>query len=89
MTIRPSRIFSVAAAMLLLGACIPSAETPADASAGELSARVKQDNVRNMFHAWLLDIADSNGKQGSDSPVRNSTLKLVGKLAPAGRRDRK
>ncbi len=42
MTIPPSRIFSVAAAMLLLGACIPSAETPADASGGELSARVKQ-----------------------------------------------
>lgn len=38
MTIR--RPFSLAAAFLLLGACIPSGETPAEASAGELSARV-------------------------------------------------
>ena len=42
MTIRPSRLLSVAAALLLLGACIPSSETPADAAAGELSARVPE-----------------------------------------------
>ncbi|HYG48228.1 MAG TPA: PHB depolymerase family esterase [Allosphingosinicella sp.] len=40
MTIRPSRFLSGAAAILLLGACIPSAGTAADACGGELSARV-------------------------------------------------
>lgn len=40
MTTSSSRCLSIAAAILLLGACFPNAETPADASAGELSARV-------------------------------------------------
>ena len=40
MTIRPSRLVSLAAACVLLLASIPNAGTPAAASAGELSARV-------------------------------------------------
>jgi predicted esterase len=40
MTASPNRFLSLASAILLLGACVPGAETAADASAGELSARV-------------------------------------------------
>jgi phospholipase/carboxylesterase len=40
MTIRPSRLFSTAAALLLLGASVPDAATAAQASSGVLSARV-------------------------------------------------
>ena len=77
MTIRPSPIPSIANAILLLGACISSAEAAADAFAGELSARVPavpagasaETGLRRLRQPGALLYVPSGYRPGRAAPL--------------------
>jgi phospholipase/carboxylesterase len=77
MTNSPGRFLSIAAALLLLGACLPGAGTPADAAAGELSARVPaaatagtaETGLRRLRQQGALLYVPSGYRPGRAAPL--------------------